>query len=174
MPIYLTQSQIDQITALKKAGPNAQGNYSHIYKFIGDLLPASDEKNWLRGAEQANAGQGVYSAMIRAYSQRQMELRGVAYSEALMQAASNNVATNALDDILRADRNQGNGQWTFPTMAEIEFKLKGPGSIYPHNLSAIYPPLQPQTSPADCPAYKANPSACNPLPPQSFGISSCC
>ena len=44
MPIYLTQSQIDQITALKNAGPNAQGNYSHIYKFIGALLPAGDER----------------------------------------------------------------------------------------------------------------------------------
>ena len=96
MPIYLTQAQIDQITALKNAGPNAQGNYSHIYKFIGDLLPAGDEKNWFRGAQQANAGQGVYSAMIRAYSQRQMELRGIVYSEALMQVASNRVAEKAL------------------------------------------------------------------------------
>ena len=31
MAIYLTQTQIDQIKALYLAGPNAQGNFSHIY-----------------------------------------------------------------------------------------------------------------------------------------------
>jgi hypothetical protein len=66
--IFLTQAQIGQIRALRDAGPNADGNYSHIYKFIGDLLPGGDVKNWLRGAEQANAGQGVYSVLIRAQS----------------------------------------------------------------------------------------------------------
>ena len=75
MEIYLLQTQIDQIRTLYEAGPNAQGNYSHIYKFIGDMLPNGDVKNWFRGAEQANAGQGAYSAVIRTYSQRQMQLR---------------------------------------------------------------------------------------------------
>lgn len=125
--VYLTQAQIDQIRALYNAGVNAQGNYSHIYKFIGDLLPEGhDVKNWFRGAEQANAGQGAYSAVIRAYSQRQMELRGIGhlYTPALMQVASNQVAINALKDILDLDedafnRLQSDGTWLFPTIDDI-------------------------------------------------------
>ena len=125
MEIYLTQTQIDQIRALYLAGANAQGNFSHIYKFIGDLLPESDEKNWFRGAEQANAGQGAYSALIRTYSQRQMQLRSIGglYTPELMQAASDEVATNALKDILGLDgypsRVQPDGTSLFPTMVDI-------------------------------------------------------
>lgn len=105
---YLNQAQIDQIKALRDAGPllngvpNPGGNYSHIYKYIGEQLQSSDVKNWFLGAEQANAGQGAYSAMIRGYSKRQMELRGIggSYSDELMQAASNRVAEKAIADIL--------------------------------------------------------------------------
>lgn len=75
MALTLTQAQIDQIRILRDAGPqnktvsNPLGDYSHIYKYIGDQLESSDEKNWFLGAEQANSGQGAYSAMIRGYRQ---------------------------------------------------------------------------------------------------------
>lgn len=128
-PIYLSQAQIDQIRTLYEAGLNAQGNYSDIYELIGDMLPPSDVQNWFRGAEQANAGNGAYSAMIRGYSKRQMELRGIggSYSDALMQAVSNRVAQKAIQDILDLDgdsfiRKQADGSWLFPTVAE---RLKG-------------------------------------------------
>ena len=126
---YLTQEQIDVIKGMRDAGLNAQGNYSHIYKYIGDLLEAqggpADLLNWFRGAEQANAGQGAYSEMIRAYSRRQMELRGIGdlYTPALMQEASNRVAERALADILGeipgTDRLQTDGSWLLPTIDEI-------------------------------------------------------
>jgi hypothetical protein len=121
---YLSQAQIDEIRNLYQAGLNSQGNYSHIYKYIGDQLQSSDVKNWFRGAEQANAGNGAYSAMIRGYSKRQMELRGIDVSDpnaldVLMQAASNKVADNAIADILRSSRQQPDGSWLFPTVAEI-------------------------------------------------------
>ncbi len=61
---YLTQAQIDEIRVLRDAGVNAEGNYSHIYQHIGDLLAEqggpADVTNWFRGAEQANAGTGAF------------------------------------------------------------------------------------------------------------------
>ncbi len=93
---YLTQAQIDEIRVLRdEAVDNNVENYSHIYQHIGDLLAEqggpADVTNWFRGAEQANAGTGAFSEMIRAYSRRQMELRGIGheYSAPLMQDASN-------------------------------------------------------------------------------------
>lgn len=136
MALTLTQAQIDEIRRLRDAGPlnqttaNPLGDYSHIYRYISEQLGSSDEKNWFLGATQANAGNGAYSAMIRGYSKRQMELRGIDVSNTaalaeLMQAASNRVAENALKDILgenpatTANRDQHNGYWTFPTIDEI-------------------------------------------------------
>ncbi|MEW6589457.1 MAG: putative Ig domain-containing protein, partial [Pseudomonadota bacterium] len=136
MALTLTQAQIDEIRRLRDDGPQNQtaanplGDYSHIYHYISEQLESSDEKNWFLGAEQANSGQGAYSAMIRGYSKRQMELRGIDVSDqdalnSLMQQASNKVARRALGDILGENpdtndhRNQNNGFWTFPTVDEI-------------------------------------------------------
>ncbi|MDO9008706.1 MAG: calcium-binding protein, partial [Thiobacillus sp.] len=133
MALTLTDAQIAEIRRLRDAGPlnqtiaNPLGDYSHIYRYISEQLESSDEKNWFLGATQANSGQGAYSAMIRGYSKRQMELRGIGnlYTPALMQAASNEVALRALEDILGEnpltsdDRDQHNGTWLFPTVGEI-------------------------------------------------------
>ncbi|MCF6323458.1 MAG: hypothetical protein L3J89_03895 [Gammaproteobacteria bacterium] len=140
---YLTQAQIDVIKDMRdEAVANNVENYSHIYQHIGDLLEAeggpADVTNWFRGAEQANAGTGAFSAMIRAYSERQMELRGIGdlYSADLMQDASNRVAILALEDILGEtpdtddDRLQADGSWLFPTLENIaENDAVGVGDI---------------------------------------------
>lgn len=119
--IYLTQSQIDTIRSYQTRGVNAQGNYSDVYAAIAQMLPVgSNVRRWFEGAAQANAGQGVFSTVIRAYSQKQMELRGIAYSDALMQAASNRVAVRALEDIL--SRQQADGRWLAPTIESIADK----------------------------------------------------
>lgn len=117
--IYLTDEQINQIRAMKARSPNVKGNYSDVYQAISEMLPDSDVKLWLDGAALANAGKGVFAELIRSYSQRQMELRGIQYSDALMQEASNRVATNALDDILDLARRTADGRWKFPTLKDI-------------------------------------------------------
>ncbi|WP_339083096.1 calcium-binding protein [Pseudomonas sp. TMP9] len=142
MNIFLTQEQHGQISALFAEGPKNQstsnplGDYSHIYQFIADMLGSvlggsgDDVQTWLHGAAQANAGQGAYSAMIRAYSAQQMVLRGVEYSDELMQLASNKVAERALEDILSTDRIQPDGTWLFPTIDEIaERDATGVGEV---------------------------------------------
>ncbi|WP_313248355.1 calcium-binding protein [Stenotrophomonas acidaminiphila] len=117
--IYLTNAQIQVIRGLASRGPNSNGNYSDVYEAIAQMLPDGQVKLWFEGAALANAGRGAFSELIRAYSRRQMELRGIGYTNELMQAASNQVAFNALNDILNDSRNQGNGLWLFPTIADI-------------------------------------------------------
>jgi len=117
--IYLTQEQIDVIRAFFERGPNDQGRYDDTYMAIAEMLPDGDVKLWFEGAAQANAGQGAFSAVIRAYSRRQMELRGISYSDSLMQEASNTVAVNALTDILSPARLQPDGTYLFPTIEDI-------------------------------------------------------
>lgn len=120
--IYLANEQINQIKALKNRGANAQGNYSGVYQAISAMLPGGKVKLWLDGAALANAGRGIFAELIRSYSQRQMELCGIQYTDALMQEASNRVATKALADILTDTRRVGDNRWGFPTIEEIANK----------------------------------------------------
>ena len=126
MAFYLTQEQITYISDLLNAGPNANGNYSHIYGYIAGLLEdqnaPSDLTNWFRGAEEANSGQGAYAALIRTYTERQMQLRGLDYTSQLIQDASNRVAEKAVLDFLGmagTDRLLSDGSWLLPSMADI-------------------------------------------------------
>ncbi|MEY4765486.1 MAG: hypothetical protein RI907_2159, partial [Pseudomonadota bacterium] len=117
--IFLTDAQIDVIRGYANRAPNANGNFEDVYRAIGAMLPDGNVKRWFAGAEQANAGRGAFSEMIRVYSKRQMELRGIAFTPALMQQASNAVAINALNDILNPERRQQDGTWLFPTIESI-------------------------------------------------------
>ena len=126
MSYTFTPGQILEIENLLVQGP-VQGNYAHAYRYLADLLatpqadgstpkddPAVDQVyRWLRGAEQANAGEGVFSALIREYTQQQAELRiGGRFTVEQMQEASNAVATALLQDIL-----DNNNQ--LPTIGEV-------------------------------------------------------
>lgn len=102
--IKLTQAERDAILAIKEGGMKGQGdkaNWSHAYTAIADLLEKNLDldKNyvgkgedhpvvvWFRGAAQANNpdSTSVYSVMIREYSEQQMALRGINYTNKLMQ-----------------------------------------------------------------------------------------
>src|SRR5690606_22738261 len=112
---YLMVEQVAILQGLKDRGPNADGNYSDVYALIASWLPDGDVKLWFEGAAQANAGNGAFSTLIREYSSIQMELRGVTYSDALMQQASNRIAELALNDILDSSfRLQTDGTYLFP------------------------------------------------------------
>ncbi|WP_246782178.1 toxin-antitoxin system YwqK family antitoxin [Wohlfahrtiimonas chitiniclastica] len=141
--IKLTQAERDTIQKLYDG--KAQGNppnWSHAYTAIAELLEKKlDLDNiytgngelrkgedhpvvvWFRGAAQANNpdSTSVYSVMIREYSEQQMALRGISYSDALMQQASNKVAENAMNDILDRELDQ-DGFYSFPTIEDISLQ----------------------------------------------------
>lgn len=120
--IYLTDDQISRIRALIATGNNERKNYSDVYQAVSDMLPDSKVKLWLDGASLANAGRGVFAELIREYSRRQMELRGIEYTDKLMQDASNRVAIKALNDILNPERRGSDGRWKFPDLKSIAEK----------------------------------------------------
>ena len=118
--IFLNQQQIDNIQFFFDRGPNADGNYKDAYEYIADQLPiASEERLWVVGAAQANSGEGFFANVIRVYSQIQMDLRGVTFTEELLQTASNAVAERVLEDILDLTRKEAEDTFRFPTITEI-------------------------------------------------------
>ncbi|WP_226595807.1 calcium-binding protein [Marinobacter nauticus] len=115
---YFSQEQIDNI---REAYDQAKltSNYYEAYRTVSNMLPSGPVRNWFKGAEQANAGEGAFAVLIREYSKRQMELRGIDYSPEKMQSASDAVAQRALEDILDPKRQQADGTWLAPNMEDI-------------------------------------------------------
>lgn len=84
---------------------------------IADLKSA---KLWLDVAIGANSGIGMHSAFIRAYTNRQGELRlGRSFSEDEMQDASNVVARNVANGLLYGELQNGLAPWTVPRIDQI-------------------------------------------------------
>ena len=84
---------------------------------------------WFAGAAQVNAGEGAFSVLIREYTRYQLQLRDPNWSnlsdeeqKQLIQDASDQVAKNAIEDILE--------DWTLPTLNQIAFSdAVGTGQI---------------------------------------------
>ncbi|MDO9314998.1 MAG: hypothetical protein Q7T97_10680, partial [Burkholderiaceae bacterium] len=108
MTVTLNTAELQTLQAKETQAKSGQICYWEIYKWIADLLTtqygvsATDSTVlWLRGATEANAGRGSMSALIRAYTESQYQLRyGTVPSAVQMQSASNAVAQNLLDDLL--------------------------------------------------------------------------
>lgn len=125
MPYFFTAQQQSKINQLyteaqaKAKGPNPVGAYAQTYQYIADVLagkvdlpvgasaPVSLGKDiqqvqlWFAGAARANAGEGPFATLIREYTQKQAELRGMGrFSEARMQTASNAVGLLAVKQLL--------------------------------------------------------------------------
>lgn len=104
MAIVFTEEQKQQVQAWLSRDPRAPGvNFADAYAQIADWLEDNPEaesvRAWFIGATQANGGAGPFSDLIREYTQRQAELRGLTVSAAQMQMASNEVAVRVLTDI---------------------------------------------------------------------------
>ncbi|WP_107647034.1 hypothetical protein [Pseudomonas baetica] len=104
---------IREYIALAEEGRNCASFYQLLSKVIGgkisenilfekdviDVLKSA--RLWLDVAIDANGGQGAYSALIRAYTMRQGELRlSMRFAESKMQASSNQVAVNFMNTLL--------------------------------------------------------------------------
>lgn len=106
--IRLTDTEVTRFSQMRDQANASEIGYWEIYKAIADLLQskyavASTDSSvlWLRGATEANADRGAFSALIRGYTESQYQLRyGTAIPTGKLQKASNEVAKNLLKDLL--------------------------------------------------------------------------
>jgi Ca2+-binding RTX toxin-like protein len=114
MAIAFTSQQLANIVDLRAQG-EAEGNFAAMYDYIAEQIKVfmdtsqdGEQKSalyrsylWFEGAAKANAGVGVYSALIRNYTSAQAQLRlGHPVDALTMQTASNDVAKNVANTIL--------------------------------------------------------------------------
>lgn len=77
-------------------------------------------KLWLDVAIDANGGSGAFSALIRAYTMRQGELRlNKIFGDDLMQRSSNQVAVNFMNTLVSGSLEDKLAQWTVPSIDQI-------------------------------------------------------
>lgn len=131
MSYTFSASEQAQIQSLFLNGPavGQPGNFSSMYTYIaqvlttrlsdgsisaGEQLAMTHARNWFDVAKQANGNVGFHSAFIRAYTNRQGELRlNRSFTQSEMQEASNGVARRVFAHI------QSSG-WQAPTTNLIE------------------------------------------------------
>lgn len=127
MPFTFSESEREDLKNLRDRAradteKGISGSYAAAYLYIANRLTKQDsivgfplyspaERDpdvkqaalWFAGAAQVNAGKGIFSRLIRDFSIRQGALRYADYTSTivpLMQKASNQVAENAINDIL--------------------------------------------------------------------------
>jgi Ca2+-binding RTX toxin-like protein len=87
-------------------------------KEVANILRSA--KLWLDVAIDANGGQGAYSALIRAYTLRQGELRlNKVFSDSQMQESSNQVAVNFMNSLMNGSVKFDLPPWTVPSIDQI-------------------------------------------------------
>jgi len=75
---------------------------------------------WVSSAIGANGNYGIQNAFIRAFTNREGELRlGRAFSDTELQRASNAVAENLISDLRLGNDEYGATPWTVPSIAQI-------------------------------------------------------
>lgn len=91
------------------------------FLFDGDVQRAlKSAKLWLDVAIDANGGNGAYSALIRAYTLRQGQLRlNEVFSADLLQQASNGVAVNLVNALIYGSVKDNLAPWTVPLISQI-------------------------------------------------------
>ncbi|MHC8355337.1 calcium-binding protein [Pseudomonas sp. LB3P81] len=126
------ESRIELYRAVAIKGLNCAPFYQALSEMIGEKLSGSvvfDEnikkilksaKLWLDVAINANGGNGAYSALIRAYTMRQGQLRlNKVFSDELMQESSNQVAVNFMNALMYGSLKDNLAPWTVPSIDQI-------------------------------------------------------
>jgi Ca2+-binding RTX toxin-like protein len=122
----------EEYQAVAVAGTNCAPFYQILSDMIGEKLSGSmvfneavkkvfkSAKLWLDVAIDANGGHGAYSALIRAYTVRQGQLRlNKIFSDELMQESSNQVAVNFMNTLLNGSHKYNLAPWTVPSIDQI-------------------------------------------------------
>lgn len=125
-------SEEKRYKAVAIEGQNCAPVYQELSDIIGEKLSgkiAFDEsvkgtlksaKLWLDVAIDANGGSGAYSALIRAYTLRQGQLRlNKTFNAGLMQQASNGVAVNFVNALIHGSVKDNLAPWTVPLISQI-------------------------------------------------------
>jgi Ca2+-binding RTX toxin-like protein len=118
--------------AVDVEGKNCAYLYQELSKLIGRKLRDGTRfekevanilrsaKLWLDVAIDANGGRGAYSALIRAYTLRQGELRlNKVFSDSQMQESSNQVAVNFMNSLMNGSVKFDLPPWTVPSIDQI-------------------------------------------------------
>jgi len=124
--------KIKEYIAFAEEGRNCASFYRVLSKIIGeknsediffekdvvDVLKSA--RLWLDVAIDANGGQGAYSALIRAYTMRQGELRlSKRFTDSEMQKSSNQVAVNFMNTLANGSVEYDLAPWTVPSISQI-------------------------------------------------------
>ena len=125
--IRISEARTQQLEQMRTQAEAGQIGFWQIYKTLADWLVneygasiTDSSVLWLRGATEANAGRGAFSALIRGCTETQYQLRyGAPIPVGKLQEASNQVAKNLLDDI--SGRNPGWNRSDIPTIDRIAF-----------------------------------------------------
>jgi serralysin len=107
MAINLSELELAALQGMEVQAQAKQIGFWQIYEWLANVLIQKGMSSldstvlWLRGATEANEGQGAMSVLIREYTNTQYQLRyGSSVSAPLMQEASNAVAQNLINDLL--------------------------------------------------------------------------
>jgi Ca2+-binding RTX toxin-like protein len=111
MPFNFLTSQKNTLTSLFNDAKAGRIPYGNVYDYIANVGigqagvdPASIA--WLKGAAEVNRGEGTASVFIRKYTEVQQQIRlGKTPTAAEMQATSNKIAKNVIEDALSIDVN---------------------------------------------------------------------
>lgn len=125
-------SEEERYKAVAKEGSSCVPFYQALSDIIGENLSGKiilddttkrtlkSAKLWLDVAIDANGGNGAYSALIRAYTLRQGQLRlKETFSSELMQEASNGVAVNFVNALIYGSVKDNLVPWTVPLISQI-------------------------------------------------------
>jgi RTX calcium-binding nonapeptide repeat (4 copies) len=107
-PEQLAEIQRLYDAALLRTNNGLTSNFADVYAYIRDQITPSilhlgvdtNVASWFSFGTDANAGIGAASVLIRSYTQRQGELRGLHFTDEKVQQASNAVAMKAFKEIL--------------------------------------------------------------------------
>lgn len=98
-------------------GEKLSGSYNFDENVKATLKSA---KLWLDVAIDANGGRGAYSALIRAYTVHQGQLRlSETFSAERMQESSNGVAVNLINSLIHGSVIDHLDPWTVPSISQI-------------------------------------------------------
>ncbi|WP_242485155.1 calcium-binding protein [Pseudomonas sp. TH39(2020)] len=125
-------SEKERYKAVAIDGRNCTPFYQELSDIIGEKLSGrvvfdgnvkralKSARLWLDVAIDANGGNGAYSALIRAYTLRQGQLRlNETFNAGLMQQASNGVAVNFVNALIYGSVKDNLAPWTVPLISQI-------------------------------------------------------
>jgi trimeric autotransporter adhesin len=106
MAIVFSDQELALVRSMRENARLGNLGYWEIYQKVADLFAAKGVSEtdqsllWLRGATEANADRGPFSALIRGYTESQAGLRGLTSTQVDLQRVSDQIAENFIAELL--------------------------------------------------------------------------